>query len=1317
MTEQYFANTFCLFYMGDAVLGGCTAQELRKPAQRPDTTTKALPEAILYDFEDGSIELVYSCEYIPYVANVPGAPDTEWSKIREYAGAIYVPPQLVRLPAMHDPFVTPGVSYDAQARWEKYHQSCQANFGVNTRPPANSTGVAHRLNPSDTKCEDLFKEDHVYKPTSTDQYSSLPVFVPALQWSSPDETKINLPGMPQVDLSNVMRIFSDLRESEHPVYAERIFTSSNVALPLVIGRKTSAFAERIRGPKLTFDNIKASNLRLKEGQNGDQLTVKLYGSLVKFMPNAYNLRTIDPSLDTSCEGPGPGLGDYGDCCDDHAGCQEGYVCHPVEHACTIECSTNYLYVSQLMSAARECPPEPLTQLSLCQPMTKTVSKTYFVDDAEGADRLNTTAPEYVWLCRARKAVGSSFSPFCSTCRNLLVYEHALADWNNGSVTTSALEGVAGNWVGDTKLQPDKKNKFDIQALFNLLAKAQEVPSAVLENIQQICNLVPLTCEPIQRALDTFAGVNPDMIIASSATMLMGKVMQKIDILCDKGAALLPIAAGLTTVCKKTIPDMLIDVGKCLGQKLLSAADLSPDVPFELQLLGCVIDQSAVFNLFEDNNVMEVALKSGVFRPIVVDSSPANVWIMANPPSTVILREPFTLSVQVTIQSGDPLPGQLVTIYIGNSEPTKRDPKELFLESSGEEIPELDPKLVTAAIDPLQTSAYTGSDGIARFRLRFLTGLEGQYTLYAKAGKITSQKSDPFLLENTIARVEWLNSLQQNLTLAPPTVTLIRFQDQGKVEFPFLKELEVQPKVRVLNQFGNPLPPDSERDVKFMLTRYQSSETNLLNEGMTLKDKFPNMNALQRAQGIVQLFMQGARQFNFIPVTKPKAKVIDTKSYTQNNLGEITWNDLSLSINEPAGQYRMAIVVDGVSSPYSDVITVTVEEPTKYEWILIQYLIQFIIFIMTGLILIGNSAWHSPLMLLASAATCIVCIVLAASNYLSPAVGAGYTDWTKNLLIIFLSTLLAWGVKMTAVEILSQRRNDHDADVRGLRPRTSCAYFFFNFASNRRHTYFRYVRRMFYKARDSKSEKALIRPNGADPSTYEKHAAKFDDPEFSDEELLDPQREWSILRRFLTLKNYDAVFLPQRVLLSFFAAIFVLIIMFLNVLKVFIALESSVYNAGNIAITTMLSGLAAFVRFFYEKSGTDLYDADGGMVIDNMLDQANEVHLIMSNIVRKIKISYVIGFVISAIFFLYTWVHLIFNFRHKVLRARRGIWTFDPSKVRLADASNFTGISISNGLMSFVYITFIFAAVVFVLVWETTVSLNPVSLCRRFGFGA
>ena len=1287
------------------------------PAQKVDTRTNALPEAIAYDIDDGSIELVYSCEYIPYVVNVPGAPDTEWHQLRGVWQADIFEPgtynKLTSIPALHDPFVTGG-AYDAQERWETYHRNCMTNFGVDTRPPLNSFGMVKRLQPSQKICQEGIFAPESYEHLRTDAYSSLPLFNAGYMWNFPGVAKISVPDIfDNTDLADILNHFGELHDSEHPMFAERLFTSTQAGLPLVLGRKTSAYARRISARKLTFDNIKSSQLRLKHGQNGDQMQLKLYGGLVGFMPNAYNLRTVPLSNATStsaiCGGSGVGRGKFGDCCDDHSDCSGSYVCHPVEHACTIQCNSSHSYTAQLISATLVCPEEPLTQLSLCQPLTKIVSKTSFVDNAEGAARLNTTArdsPEYVWLCRARKAVGNSFAPFCSACRGLSLHEHPLKEWNNGSITTSAKKGVAADWTGDTKLRTTQKKNVNIDAIFALFKKSVNVSNSIFESVEKFCNDFAGICSVLQDKIvgaTQFDKQAPGTSASSAEISLISELAQivaQLRVICQQGHGLISRASVLVSLCNKDTKETLLDAAQCLANVVVN----TDDVDLATATVACVIDQ--VGDTSEDR-AMKVALESGVFRPIVVDSSPANMFIMANPPSTVLLREVFILSVQVMIQSGAPLPGQLVTIHIGSNATTKYDPLQMFLQSSGSESPDIDSELVEPTLDASQTSAFTEADGIARFRLRFLSGLRGQYTLYAKAGAVTSPKSNVFQLENSIRQVQWVDSLEQSLTLVQPTNALIKSQDPGKVKFPVLKTLAVQPKIRILNKYGEPSPPDSDREVAVVLTRFVSNETNTLNQVSAMRERASSMSAWQRAQGIFQVLLQGARRLNFIPVNKPKATVVNADAYTQNSLGVFEWHDLSLDINEPTAQYRMIILVDGVSTPYSGIITVTVEEPTTAQSLLLYYIIKLCIFLTAGFMLIGNSTWHNPLLLLLSAIVCIVCIVLSAMNILSPPVATGDTDITKILMIVFLSAVLVWVVKITVVEVLTKRRgrvNPEDllsVDDRGLRPRRRCRWCY-NFADHRRHTYFRYVRRMFYSP--SASRKVLVRPKGADPTAYDKYASQTVEAVFPPEEFVKSQGKCATLRSVFTAKDYDAFFFPQRVILSFFAAIFVLMMTFVQILAVFLGLKEAIHNAANVALETVLAGLASFVRFHHEKTGLDLFDLDGARVIDITLDDATYLHDQMENVANTFYVSYIVGFAVSMLVFFYSWIQLIVSFRAKVLDARRGVWSFNPAKVRLADAANFVGISISNGLMSFIYFAFIFTVLTFFVLWDLTVSL-------------
>ena len=236
--------------------------------------------------------------------------------------------------------------------------------------------------------------------------------------------------------------------------------------------------------------------------------------------------------------------------------------------------------------------------------------------------------------------------------------------------------------------------------------------------------------------------------------------------------------------------------------------------------------------------------------------------------------------------------------------------------------------------------------------------------------------------------------------------------------------------------------------------------------------------------------------------------------------------------------------------------------------------------------------------------------------------------------------------------------------------------------------------MFHKRTESKMwENTII---------HDLYASRIVNADFSAEELVEPTGKFAILFRMFGSHNCDAFFLPQRVLVSFFAAIFVLLMMFVQIWTLFEKVEGTVRNAANVPLQTLLAGLSTFVSLYHEKAGGELFDDDAGL-IHSMLDNADCMYEMMQTFGSRFYLSYAIGFAVATLVFLYSWIQLIFAFRSKVLQARRGVWSFDPDKVKLADAANFTGISISNGLMSFIYFVFIFTILVFVLIWEVTVS--------------
>ena len=63
--------------------------------------------------------------------------------------------------------------------------------------------------------------------------------------------------------------------------------------------------------------------------------------------------------------------------------------------------------------------------------------------------------------------------------------------------------------------------------------------------------------------------------------------------------------------------------------------------------------------------------------------------------------------------------------------------------------------------------------------------------------------------------------------------------------------------------------------------------------------------------------------------------------------------------------------------------------------------------------------------------------------------------------------------------------------------------------------------------------------------------------------------------------------------------------------------------------------------------------------------------------------------------------MLLDFRARVLQGRRGIWSFNVAKIKPKMTFTYFGAQISNGLMTFVLISFLLFPVVLLLAWSLT----------------
>jgi len=103
-------------------------------------------------------------------------------------------------------------------------------------------------------------------------------------------------------------------------------------------------------------------------------------------------------------------------------------------------------------------------------------------------------------------------------------------------------------------------------------------------------------------------------------------------------------------------------------------------------------------------------------------------------------------------------------------------------------------------------------------------------------------------------------------------------------------------------------------------------------------------------------------------------------------------------------------------------------------------------------------------------------------------------------------------------------------------------------------------------------------------------------------------------------------------------------------------------------------------------------------------KVDQVHEYMVSLADAVYDGCIIGTVFAFLFYFASWLVLVIDFRVKVLQARRGIWTFNVKKIKLYGSFTYVGAQISNGLITYVIMFFLFALIASILLWKATQDL-------------
>ena len=92
---------------------------------------------------------------------------------------------------------------------------------------------------------------------------------------------------------------------------------------------------------------------------------------------------------------------------------------------------------------------------------------------------------------------------------------------------------------------------------------------------------------------------------------------------------------------------------------------------------------------------------------------------------------------------------------------------------------------------------------------------------------------------------------------------------------------------------------------------------------------------------------------------------------------------------------------------------------------------------------------------------------------------------------------------------------------------------------------------------------------------------------------------------------------------------------------------------------------------------------------------------MKSLANAIRVASIVACTLALLFYVLAWVSMLLDFRARVLQGRRGIWSFNVAKIKPKMTFTYFGAQISNGLMTFVLISFLLFPVVLLLAWSLT----------------
>ena len=723
---------------------------------------------LLYDIDDGRIKFVSAnnCEFFPYMTN-----------------------------AILPNFYTGDSTYGANP-WGRYMKQCniEVDDWADYAPGANATWEITAAHPwisaginasSGSMWLYRFFDGSALPSSVVPNRASLTgtqwpltgfsADLKTINWLSSNYTgrvKLNLEdGAGQFDLVQRMIDLFDACALDNPLSAnpgllERELTEKafpqGLGILLAIGRATSRHDEKLA--KSNTQTVRYKSMELQNALNGEVINLRAYDALVSANPQAPNLRSqrydFESAVETCLGSAGAGTGLFGDCCESPADCSADLLCHPVQKACTQQCTAAPL-TPQLraffQTTPEECDEEPLTQRRNCEMLKPSYASILLAEPNINARlRFGSTSATDLHLCSARKSVGSSFAAYCTACRNMTAafYEKDPASTNPHrlySVLLGPLPEMEGAWSGDVSMptaDDEAQNSFAASAeagvgSVNATSTAEWVASltgssylgsaahsaatgaasaavgagaaldAGVATATGLGNqLLDMTLGSANKRVSSevaYCSNNPDNCMAPGVGPALTSFTERLDPLCAT-VGLLPVSAELDALCQQGASDYVLDLAVDAINGL-DESTLANPVSAAASALTSVMQNV----LYSGTDAMRRFTGGDTaLDPITVSLKPATVSFVTVPPAAIKLGEPFLVSVHVSVTGGAPLVGFKTILEITDITKSSLSPDDSVAQTSGTPSRKDSITYTSPAIETGRNVAFTASDGIARF---------------------------------------------------------------------------------------------------------------------------------------------------------------------------------------------------------------------------------------------------------------------------------------------------------------------------------------------------------------------------------------------------------------------------------------------------------------------------------------------------------------------------------------------------------------------------------------------------------------------------